>query len=172
MAFPNSYQTHVLPAPVTAPPPPAPHFQLPASPFAYFNPSQSFGPASQSQGGPTLTSEQQKKLAWKYKGYKEFSKWMASEDDFFVFRRFGRLNAGVVLWMQDRITQIETRLDEIHEMIANSPDIENRRNDSFRWDAKYEQERDHLMTQLSGLLHHYSMSPPESRRQKLTYLGR
>lgn len=83
---------------------------------------------------------------------------MASEDDFFVFRRFESLNAGVILWMQDRIVQIEERLEEIHKMIEDSPSDHNLMNCSFRWDARFQSERTKLMEELSAILHHYSES--------------
>ena len=40
---------------------------------------------------------------------------MASDDDFFVIRRFGRLNTLVVLRMQDHISFLEERLEKIDQ---------------------------------------------------------
>ncbi|KAF2705066.1 hypothetical protein K504DRAFT_506536 [Pleomassaria siparia CBS 279.74] len=100
--------------------------------------------------------EEKKKAAWKYEGYREFSRWMASDDDFFIIRRFQSLNANVILYMQDRIPQIEERLAEIHMNNENAPDVEKRRNNSFRWDMKHEVERDKLLCELTSLLHHYN----------------
>ncbi|KAF2465012.1 uncharacterized protein BDR25DRAFT_295794 [Lindgomyces ingoldianus] len=109
-----------------------------------------------SQNLQPLSDDAKKKLAWKYEGYQEFSRWMASDDDFFIIRRFQNLNANVILYMQDRVTQIEERLREIHENNVNAPDGENRKNCSFRWDMRHEQERNRLMCELTGLLHHYN----------------
>lgn len=83
---------------------------------------------------------------------------MASDDDFFIIRRFQSLNANVILYMQDRISQIEDRLKEIHESNENenAPNNTERKNSSFRWDMKLEPERDRLLCELTGLLHHYS----------------
>jgi hypothetical protein len=99
--------------------------------------------------------KEKKKIAWKYEGYQEFSRWMASDDDFFVIRRFQSLNAEVILYMQDRIVQIEERLQEIHKGVETSSD-ELARNSSFRWGMKHEPERGRLMCELTGLLNHYS----------------
>lgn len=87
---------------------------------------------------------------------------MASDDDFFIIRRFQSLNANVILYMQDRISQIEGRLKCIHEANENAPapapgaEGGERRNNSFRWDMRFEPERDRLMCELTSLLHHYS----------------
>ena len=103
-----------------------------------------------------LSEKDKKQKAWKYEGYKEFSKWMASDDDCFVIRRFHGLNAHVILYLQDRIVEIEEKLDEIHK--KNASDYKDtRRNSSFRWDRKCEPERDRLMRELADLLHQYSM---------------
>lgn len=95
---------------------------------------------------------------WKYEGYKEFSKWMASDDDLFVFRRFANVNAQVILWMQHQIVQKEVRLEELHNTIKEQPLDSGWRNDSFGWDATNFAERDNLMRDLSALVLHYSKS--------------
>lgn len=79
---------------------------------------------------------------------------MASDDDFFIFRRYQSLNARTILYMEDRIGQIEDRLAQIHD--ENAHGDEKRRNNSFRWDMKFEPERDRLMCELTSLLHHYN----------------
>jgi hypothetical protein len=106
----------------------------------------------------TVDAQTKRNQTWKYEGYKALSKWMASEDDFFIFRRFESLNAGVILWMQDRIVQIEERLEAIHKMIEDSPSDHNLKNCSFRWDRQYQSERTKLMEELSAILHRYSES--------------
>lgn len=94
--------------------------------------------------------------AWKYDGYQEFSEWMASDDDLFVFRRFASTNARVILWMQHQIVQKEQRLEALQKEVIESPPANSWRNDSFAWDAKYLTERDNLMRELSALVMHYS----------------
>lgn len=93
---------------------------------------------------------------WTFEGYKEFCKWMASDDESFAFRRFQALNARAILYMQDRISQIENRLEQIHMENAYANPDTHRRNFSFRWDMHWEKERDRLTCELTGLLHHYS----------------
>ncbi|KAF2174983.1 hypothetical protein K469DRAFT_724656 [Zopfia rhizophila CBS 207.26] len=123
-------------------------FQPQASPFAEALPIElrKSPPRAYPNLQPTTNNEpneKEKKEAWRYEGYQEYWKWMASDDDFFIFRRFQNLNAG-----------IEARLEQIHKDNANAP--ETRRNDSFRWDSKKEEERHSLMCELTGLLHHYN----------------
>jgi hypothetical protein len=111
---------------------------------------------------PHLRVVDEKRTAWKFEGYREFSKWMASDDDFFIIRRFQSLNANVILYMQDRISQIESQLKSIHDTNATAPIPApgtaggERRNNSFRWDMRFEPERDRLMCELTSLLHYYS----------------
>ncbi|KAF1837463.1 hypothetical protein BDW02DRAFT_565938 [Decorospora gaudefroyi] len=94
--------------------------------------------------------------AWQTEGYKALSKWMASENDFFVFRRFESLNANTILYLQHRITELEKRLESIHGMIEGSAPEQKLKNSSFGWDAKYMPERSQIMSELSCLLMHYN----------------
>ena len=80
---------------------------------------------------------------------------MASDDDFFVIQRFQSLNAQTILWMQDRITRLEKRLDELHGYVASSADS-SLTNGSFRLDEDNMSEREKIMRELSSVLHHYS----------------
>jgi hypothetical protein len=83
---------------------------------------------------------------------------MASDDDFFVFRRFESLNANTLLWMQDKISRLEQELADIHKAVENSKPDQKWRNDSFRWDEKYMLRREEIMVQLSRQLLQYSQS--------------
>lgn len=74
---------------------------------------------------PSLEELQTK--PWKYIGYQGFSEWMASDDDFFIIRRFGSLAARVILSLQWRITKLENelcRLDSARGLEAND-DLDN-----------------------------------------------
>jgi hypothetical protein len=82
---------------------------------------------------------------------------MASEDDFFVFRRFDTLNARTILWLQYHISRLEGRLDTLHkEQDKLMRDKDDERNASFEWDERNLPERRDIMVQLSGLLLQYS----------------
>jgi hypothetical protein len=86
---------------------------------------------------------------------------MATDDDFFVVRRFGTVNAHVILWMQHEISQKERMLADLHKRMEDATvakeGIEGQ-NDSFEWDKKYLPERHNLMRDLAALLLHYSQS--------------
>jgi hypothetical protein len=105
---------------------------------------------------PPVDEAMKRNAAWKYEGYQAFSKWMASDDDFFVIRRFESLNANTLLWMQDKISRLEKELQELHQSVENAKISENMMNWSFRWDEKNMKRRDDIMDELSRRLHDYS----------------
>jgi hypothetical protein len=96
--------------------------------------------------------------AWKSLGYKDFGKWMALDDDFFVFRRFESLNAETILWMQYKISVLERALEHIHKDVETSASssMEDLTNSSFALDEDYLPARSKIMAELSGLLLQYS----------------
>lgn len=55
---------------------------------------------------------------WRYRGYPAMCRWMASDDDFFVIRKFGEVAARVLLRMQDRIVQLEEELHKQDQISA------------------------------------------------------
>lgn len=97
----------------------------------------------------------------KYTGYPAFANFVASDADFFVLRRFDRLNARVLLSLQDDICHIEEQLDEIDRSCAakNAGDINN---GTVRYDEV--EERRELIDQAGSKLKEYSQLPstPES----------
>jgi hypothetical protein len=72
--------------------------------------------------------------AFKYHGYPAFSQFMASENDFFLLRRFGEMNARVLLHLQWRISQLEEKIHEIDESCKTDGNTQ-ARNNSFTWDS-------------------------------------
>ncbi|KAI9770037.1 MAG: hypothetical protein M1839_003301 [Geoglossum umbratile] len=80
-------------------------------------------------------------LPWKHAGYRVFSRWMASDPAFFIVRRFGALNARVILCLQDEIAKHEEELDALdrHFRADALPDDTN--NGSFRNDPCMERKK-------------------------------
>ncbi|KAF1948719.1 hypothetical protein CC80DRAFT_485693 [Byssothecium circinans] len=76
----------------------------------------------------------EKAKPWKTIGYRGFSNFLASDNDFLLFRKFGALNARLLLYLQDEIVQLETTLNalEQHHSRKEADDIHN---GSFREDA-------------------------------------
>ena len=62
---------------------------------------------------PPLTLEDIQTKPWRYIGYKGFSEWMVSDNDFFVLRRFDSLSARITLLLQWQLTKLETKLAEL-----------------------------------------------------------
>jgi len=81
-----------------------------------------------------LTQEQFEAKEWKYTGYRTFSQFISSDNDFFILRRFGALNARVILALQDEITVLEQELAALDEVASqeSAPDVHN---GSFRADS-------------------------------------
>jgi hypothetical protein len=51
-------------------------------------------------------------------GYAGYAELIASADNFWIFRRFDRLNARVMLSMQDEIVDLEQNLDAVDKTAA------------------------------------------------------
>ncbi|KAI1135031.1 hypothetical protein F5Y05DRAFT_396329 [Hypoxylon sp. FL0543] len=55
---------------------------------------------------------------WKYKGYKDFTSYIAADPDFFAVRRFGRLHTRALLTLQDHLVELEEKLDSLDEKFS------------------------------------------------------
>jgi len=62
-----------------------------------------------------LTEKELYTRPWQHIGYRIFSQWGASDDDFFVMRRFGALNTRVILKLQDDIAKLENELSVLEK---------------------------------------------------------
>ncbi|KAI8630363.1 hypothetical protein F5Y19DRAFT_429802 [Xylariaceae sp. FL1651] len=80
-----------------------------------------------------ITREDIERKPWKYVGYRGYTSLVASEDDFFILRRFNSLNVRITLLLQDEIAVLENKLAEIDERNSKK-DSEDVHNGSFRQD--------------------------------------
>jgi hypothetical protein len=94
--------------------------------------------------------------AYKYYGYSAFSEFQASGNDYFLLRRFGKLNTRVLLNLQYKILESEKRLADLDERCRIDPSADVR-SDSFKKDEEAQPntlqhsravELDHLATLL------------------------
>lgn len=82
---------------------------------------------------PEATREEADLQPWRWRGYPSLSKWMASDDDFFVLRRFGTLNARVALMLQDQLAYLEEELKNEDDACKRMPKGDS---GSFRHDSR------------------------------------
>jgi hypothetical protein len=68
---------------------------------------------------------------WKEIGYRGFSAFLASDNDFLVFRRFGAINARLLLYLQDEIAVLEQDLEHL-EVLHSQDSAVDIHNGSFR----------------------------------------
>ncbi|OBT76054.1 hypothetical protein VF21_03538 [Pseudogymnoascus sp. 05NY08] len=111
--------------------------------------------------GSALNEPTEQEIAdnpWKYVGYPQFSRWVASDQAWFITRRFSTLNARVILLLQDRIVELEDQLnalDEVYSLPRNIIGDEDRtHNGSFRIDR--ESQRTTVLDNLSKALGQYN----------------
>lgn len=72
---------------------------------------------------------------WKYVGYRGYTEFISSDDDFYVLRRFGNINIRLALRLQDDISSLEERLEDL-DVIYSSKEAEDLNNGTFRDDLE------------------------------------
>lgn len=74
---------------------------------------------------------------WKHVGYKNYTRLVGLDANFFYVRQFRTLNVRIVLAMQDQITELEEQLDRLDQDLSkdDAPDIHN---GSFRQETSRE----------------------------------
>ena len=112
------------------------------------------------QSQPTAWQPSQKDIKdkpWKYTGYRSFSTFIATDNDFLIFRRFGTLSARVLLSLQDQLSCVEEELEACEKRLRGRyvPDTHN---GSFRQDSQ--KDRQDLVCRAQRLLREYSQSSP------------
>lgn len=104
--------------------------------------------------------------AWLYYGYRALSKWMASDHEFFVLRRYSAMNARCLLFLQNEIAKKEKRLAFLDgESMRAPPGLSGC--DSFDDDPF--PERNTIILEVATLLQQYcqSLHSFQSRQRKL-----
>lgn len=100
---------------------------------------------------PTETEILQK--PWKYVGYDGYSKFIASDSDFFILRRFSTLNVRIALALQDDVSYLEEKLTALDEKYSKkSHDDVN--NSTLRSDQK--EDRKAIVWDITQKLSKYS----------------
>jgi hypothetical protein len=103
-----------------------------------------------------VTKEEIEKKPWKYIGYKGYAEFIASDNDFYILRRFASLNSRVALTLQDQISVLEEQLDDLDKHCSRR-DAEDLHNGSFRDDRE---ERTALVEMIYEKLTKYSAFAP------------
>ncbi|OCL04960.1 hypothetical protein AOQ84DRAFT_299854 [Glonium stellatum] len=104
-------------------------------------------------------NDEKREQPWRYLGYPAFSKFLASDDDAFIVRRFGTLHARSILMLQWEISRLEQALDhEDQSCLTQSLSADNQylaNSNSFLLDEQYRPKRTAILSQLIPLLERY-----------------
>ena len=109
-------------------------------------------PASAEVNRLSLTEEDRESKAWKYLGHRAFCKFVASEDDFFILRKFSTLTARVLLRLQDELSGLERELETLEEALM-AKSAEDEHNGTFRRDVE---ERRQIVDRIDKKLRAYN----------------
>jgi hypothetical protein len=93
--------------------------------------------------------------AWKYVGYKGFTRFISSDGNFFFIRQYRALNARAILAMQDYILELEDRLNELDENMSRETASDQVHNGSYRQESS--RDRMELIWEIQRRLKDYSM---------------
>ncbi|KAJ3577101.1 hypothetical protein NPX13_g3466 [Xylaria arbuscula] len=96
---------------------------------------------------------------WKYVGYSGYIRFIASEDDFFILRRFDSLTIRIALLLQDEISVLENELAEIDERTSKKA-AEDVHNGSFREDISC---RAAVLSKIRQRIPKYTILPEEQK---------
>ena len=105
---------------------------------------------------PPLTEQEIETKPWKYIGYKGYASFIASENDFYIVRRFASLNTRIALALQDQVSVLEEELEALDARYSTR-DAEDLHNGSFRDD---QEDRAALVERIAENLMKYSESAP------------
>jgi hypothetical protein len=99
-----------------------------------------------SREGQHLSQRELDEKPWKYIGYKGYSSFLSSENDFLIFRRFGSASTRIALRLQDKVTVLEDQLEALDQKYS-SKEAHDVHNGSFRQE---EEDRAKLLDDLSA----------------------
>lgn len=103
---------------------------------------------------------------WKTIGYRGYSDFLSSDNNFLIFRRFGALNARLLLYLQDEIAQLESELRGLENFYL-SEEAADIHNGSFRQESL--PQRSELLAAIHVRIRQYSkLTGPKSWSYKHT----
>lgn len=72
-----------------------------------------------------LSYQERKNQPWRYIGYRGFCKFVTSDNDFFILRRFSVLSSRVLLALQDELCELEEQLEaqEVELISQSAPKV-------------------------------------------------
>jgi hypothetical protein len=110
------------------------------------------------------TEDDISQMPWKYVGYRQYSEFLSSDEDLLIVRRFGVLNARVLLSLQDRVSELEDELEDFDDKHSRKgPEEYN--NGSFRMDFE---DRKEILGEIATALSQYSKTLFEQRLTRMT----
>jgi hypothetical protein len=124
--------------------------EIPSSTQA--GPSRTAAALHRPSGSQDLMQAEVDEKPWKYIGYKGYSEFLASENDFFILRRFSSVSIRIALWLQDQVTVLEEKLEDLDKKYSRKDAVDTN-NGSFRED---EDDRAAVLSQLREKLVQYS----------------
>jgi hypothetical protein len=123
------------------------------------HPAAQSPPLQTSGASKELTQDEIDKKPWKYIGYKGYSDFIASENDFFILRRFASVGSRIALELQDEVVVLEERLEDLDRELSKREMVDVN-NGSFRDNIP---ERKDLLRELKEKIMRYSklvLNPP------------
>lgn len=121
--------------------------------------------ASSEAARDSPTDEEILRRPWKYIGYKGYSSFLASEDEFFIIRRFDVLNVRISLSLQDELSVLEDELSKIDREYSKRDAAVVVNNGTLRPD---QQDRVELLNKIERKIRHYSKFLHNASSLKLT----
>lgn len=109
--------------------------------------------ASSEAARDSPTDEEILRRPWKYIGYKGYSSFLASEDEFFIIRRFDVLNVRISLSLQDELSVLEDELSKIDREYSKRDAAVVVNNGTLRPD---QQDRVELLNKIERKIRHYN----------------
>lgn len=100
-----------------------------------------------------IGAEATREKPWKYVGYKNYSRVVGLNANFFYVRQYRTLNVRIILAMQDHIAELEDKLDRLDDELSRS-DAPDFHNGSFRKETS--RERLQLIWTIQRKLKEYS----------------
>jgi hypothetical protein len=103
-------------------------------------------------------AQKPKRKFWKTIGYQGYSKFLATDNDFLIFRHFGVLNTRVLLLLQDEISVLEQELEAL-DFTHSQPSAADIHNGSFRRESL--PQRRALLLEIHKKIKEYSQPGPK-----------